>query len=108
MFSELRDLSDDDLKEYYRQAEALITEREQERKKKAIAKIRDIAEGAGLKVDVTERGNVKTKNPPKYRNPDKLSQTWTGIGVKPKWFIGALESGKTENDLLIINQKSIP
>ncbi|MCX7556664.1 H-NS histone family protein [Xanthomonadaceae bacterium JHOS43] len=41
------------------------------------------------------------KVPPKYRNPSDLSQTWTGRGKAPLWFVALIDSGKTRDDLLI-------
>ena len=43
----------------------------------------------------------KKKAPPKYRNPEDDSSTWTGRGRKPLWVLAALESGKSLDDLLI-------
>ena len=37
---------------------------------------------------------------PKYRNPGG-SETWSGRGKRPRWFLAALKSGKKEKDLLI-------
>lgn len=42
-----------------------------------------------------------TKGKAKFRNPDNASQTWTGKGRKPNWFIAALDAGKSEADLAI-------
>ncbi len=39
--------------------------------------------------------------PAKYRNPADPGQTWSGRGKRPRWFIDALEGGKSERDLLI-------
>lgn len=35
----------------------------------------------------------------KYQGPD--GQTWTGVGKRPRWFVEALESGKSADDLLV-------
>jgi hypothetical protein len=40
-----------------------------------------------------------TKVPPKYRSPS--GETWAGRGVKPKWMVEALKSGKKLDDFLI-------
>ena len=32
--------------------------------------------------------------PPKYRNPENPAETWAGRGLKPKWLVAALKSGK--------------
>jgi DNA-binding protein H-NS len=39
--------------------------------------------------------------PAKYRNPDDPSQTWSGRGKRPRWFVDALEAGRQESDLRI-------
>lgn len=45
----------------------------------------------------TKRGKV----PPKFRNPDDYTQTWTGRGKRPRWFQAALDAGKDPDSLLI-------
>jgi DNA-binding protein H-NS len=42
------------------------------------------------------------KNPvaPKYRDPNSGS-TWTGRGLKPRWLVAAIESGKSLGDFVI-------
>lgn len=49
------------------------------------------------------KGSARTGavNPPKYRNPNDPSQTWTGKGRKPGWVIEWQSSGKALDDLLI-------
>lgn len=43
-------------------------------------------------------GRTKT-GVPKYQGPE--GQTWTGVGKRPRWFVDALESGKSADDLLV-------
>jgi DNA-binding protein H-NS len=38
---------------------------------------------------------------PKYRNPERPSETWTGRGKKPRWVIAQLSSGKQIDDFRI-------
>jgi DNA-binding protein H-NS len=38
---------------------------------------------------------------PKYRNPDRPSETWSGRGKQPRWVGAQLRSGKKVDDLLI-------
>jgi DNA-binding protein H-NS len=38
---------------------------------------------------------------PKYRNPAKPSETWSGRGKQPKWVIAQLQAGKTLDDLSV-------
>ena len=38
---------------------------------------------------------------PKYRNPERPSETWAGRGKKPRWLAAQLESGKRIDDFRI-------
>lgn len=41
----------------------------------------------------------KTPSTPRYT--DGAGNTWTGIGKRPRWFLAAIEGGKTPKDLEI-------
>jgi DNA-binding protein H-NS len=41
------------------------------------------------------------KVPPKFRNPDDPSQTWTGRGRQPRWLAAQLRSGRRIEDFRI-------
>lgn len=68
-------------------------------------RVQKMVEEAGYSVDdvmSTSKAKAPTKKaPPKYRNPDDSSATWTGRGRKPLWVLAALDSGKSLDDLLI-------
>ena len=38
---------------------------------------------------------------PKYRNPERPAETWSGRGKQPRWVAAQLRSGKQFDDLLI-------
>jgi DNA-binding protein H-NS len=38
---------------------------------------------------------------PKYQNPDRPSETWSGRGKQPRWVGAQLRSGKRVDELLI-------
>ena len=38
---------------------------------------------------------------PKYRNPERPSETWSGRGLQPHWVRAQLRRGKKFDDLLI-------
>jgi DNA-binding protein H-NS len=38
---------------------------------------------------------------PKFRNPDRPSETWAGRGKRPRWVIAQLARGKRIDDFLI-------
>jgi DNA-binding protein H-NS len=42
-----------------------------------------------------------SKNPPKYRNPDNPSQTWSGLGRRPQWVKDAEAEGTPLEKLAI-------
>jgi DNA-binding protein H-NS len=43
----------------------------------------------------------KPKNPPRYRNPENPSVTWTGRGRKPQWIKDAESKGVDISDFAI-------
>ena len=58
----------------------------------------------GFSLDEVSSGAKKgkaAKAAAKYANPEDPSQTWTGKGRQPKWYVEAIESGKTPADLEI-------
>lgn len=53
----------------------------------------------GKQAQTGDGKKVKPKGIIKYR--DETGNTWTGHGMRPRWFKAALESGKTTDDLLM-------
>jgi DNA-binding protein H-NS len=49
----------------------------------------------------TARRRPYPKVHPKYRNPERPSETWSGRGKQPHWVGAQLRSGKKVDDLLI-------
>jgi DNA-binding protein H-NS len=61
---------------------------------------------ADVQVALNGRGKNKRRGRkvrPKYRNPDKRSETWTGRGRMPVWMAGLMKKGKKPSDFLIKN-----
>jgi DNA-binding protein H-NS len=53
--------------------------------------------------------NQKVRRPypkvhPKYFNPEEPSQTWSGRGLRPRWFAAQLETGRKVDDLLMVDR----
>ena len=46
-------------------------------------------------------GRPYPKVHPKYRNPERPSETWSGRGLQPHWVRAQLRKGKKFDDLLI-------
>ncbi len=88
------------------QGQAIIEQRKKEAIESAKAQIREIAQEHGIQVSFGETKTpsakkTRAKRPPKYRNPDDSSQTWNGIGARPKWLKAKIEAGITLDDMLI-------
>jgi DNA-binding protein H-NS len=55
-------------------------------------------------VDGRSVGHVRRPYPrvlPKYKNPERPSETWAGRGKKPRWLSAQLRSGKKLDDFRI-------
>jgi DNA-binding protein H-NS len=69
-------------------------------KQKIRSEMENLAKRSGLSladiIDVPRsRSKMKgTKVPPKYRNPQKPEETWTGRGRQPIWLVNAMKKGK--------------
>lgn len=55
------------------------------------------------------RGSKGAKAPksvvaPKYRNPENATQTWSGRGKRPLWFVQALKKRGTTAETLLIDR----
>jgi DNA-binding protein H-NS len=73
-------------------------------------KIERLLKSSGLTLaDVyPTRGGKSAKGPksvvaPKYRNPENATQTWSGRGKRPLWFVQALKKRGTTADSLLID-----
>jgi len=58
------------------------------------------------KINVEHTGQPMPRRPyppvlPKFRNPDKPSETWAGRGKQPRWLRKQLRSGKRMDDFRI-------
>lgn len=80
-----------------------------EASKNALSKIEDIAKELGIAPEIlisnfnqqNKKKKTRKKAEPKYKNPKKASETWSGRGRKPKWLEDALKKGKKLEDFQI-------
>jgi len=59
---------------------------------------------ARLQGRIENKPNARRPYPkvhPKYRNPERPSETWSGRGKQPRWVGAQLRSGKKFDELLI-------
>ena len=62
------------------------------------------AKSSGAKSSAAKSSTPRRPYPavvPKYRNPERPSETWAGRGKKPRWLAALLKSGKRIDDFRI-------
>jgi DNA-binding protein H-NS len=47
------------------------------------------------------RGGPRGAVAPKFRNPENPSETWAGRGLRPRWLVAEIKSGKKLEDFAI-------
>ena len=93
-------MSPDELKALQIKVEEAIKAAEAERKKAALAAAQAAAREMGFSLEELT-ATRKTLSAPKYRHPEKPTQTWSGRGRRPKWFKDALARGRDEASMRI-------
>lgn len=103
MAIDVNTLNKKQLRDLIRKANGRMKNIDKEKIAKVKAKIDALLKAEGVtfaEVYGRKRGGKTGKVAPKYRNPGG-SETWSGRGKRPRWFLAALKSGKKEKDLLI-------
>lgn len=93
-----------ELKDLQTQVGKAIATFEDRKKKAALAELEDKARAMGFSLaELTGSAVVRKRSPSvaRYVNPADPSDTWSGRGRKPRWFISALAAGKSPEDLSI-------
>ena len=91
-----------ELKDLQAQVAKAIATFEDRKKKEALAELHEFARAKGFDLEeLTGTSVVRRRAPasPKYANPANKSDTWSGRGRKPRWFIEALAGGMQPEDL---------
>jgi DNA-binding protein H-NS len=104
MSIDLDKMSLKDLKDLNAKVVKAISGYEDRKKKEAIAQLEEFARAKGFNLAELTGAVVTRKRAPavaKYANPANRSETWSGRGRKPRWFVAALNSGKNPGDLAI-------
>lgn len=100
----LNSLSLKELKDLQSQVAKAIASFEDRKKKEAIAELQEFARTKGFDLEELTGATVVRRRAPasaKYANPADKSDTWSGRGRKPRWFIAALSEGKQPEDLSV-------
>ena len=102
-------MSKEDLLAMQKRAAESIVKHEEQNLKDAVAEVFETASKRGIDIAVLLRearaAQSKTKPKrsvaPKYRNPDRVTETWTGSGRTPRWFQEQLDAGRSKEEMLI-------
>lgn len=93
-------MSRKELEELRSQLDSAAKRAEDRERKQALEAARKAAADYGFSLDELIKDGSASGRPRKrgasaarYRNPENASQTWTGKGRKPNWFIAQLERG---------------
>ena len=100
----INNLSLKDLKDLQQQVAKAIATFEDRKKKIALVELHEIARARGFTLEeLTGASAVRRRSPAvaKYANPADATDTWSGRGRKPRWFVQALASGHTPEDLSV-------
>jgi DNA-binding protein H-NS len=105
---DLESASTDDLWALHESLARLLSARissEKRELEKRLAVLGHAAHGAGGSLTQPRRTLVEKRSYPrvfpKYRNPAKPLETWSGRGKKPRWLVAALKSGGKIEDFKI-------
>jgi len=85
---------------------------ERDRRRAVMKQVRELISTHSLTIEELQATRAKraakgegrrsaSKSPPKYRNPQDPSQTWTGKGRKPGWLLNAIQQGNSMDGMII-------
>ena len=99
---DLNTLTLKELKRLRKDVDKTIADFENRKKREALAELEKKAAEMGYALsDLTGAAKVKKPSPPKYRNPNDASQTWSGRGRTPLWVKALENAGGSRDDALI-------
>jgi len=107
---DVENMPDEELEQLIEQAQAALAGRLHTR----IEELRSLARRAGFEVSVSRIGEAGDGRrarrslggggkpvEPKYRNPDKPSETWSGRGREPRWLAEKTAAGRRREEFAI-------
>src|ERR1700688_941714 len=93
-------MSVEELWALHMEIDAVLTRRISAEKRQLDQRLRQLGSGA-FEGNVRRERRPYPRVLPKYRNPDKPSETWAGRGKRPRWLTAKLRSGKKLDDFRI-------
>jgi DNA-binding protein H-NS len=98
----LKSMSVERLRDLKGEVEAAINAKIAERRRELESELSKLGRFDGRRKSIkSDRGGPRGAVAPKYRNPDNPAETWAGRGLKPRWMVAALKSGRKMDDFLI-------
>jgi DNA-binding protein H-NS len=99
--NDFKSMSIDELWELHEKIAAALAEKMIAEKKSLEDRLRQLKQGAIARTEVSKGRRPYPTVVPKFRNPDRPSETWAGRGKQPRWLIKQLRSGKRIDDFRI-------
>ncbi len=95
--TEYQNLSESELRAVIERAEIALKNKQANKRKETIAKIKELAASIDAHIEIYEDGKKVARHvskvPIKYRHPNDPEKTWTGRGMTPKWLRDLLDKG---------------
>lgn len=103
---DLNQLSLRELKDIQGRVNKAIATYEERKRKEVFAELEAKAKEMGYSLTellgtAPARGAKRPNGEPKFANPENPSDTWSGRGRKPRWFIEAIAAGREESEMLV-------
>ena len=106
--TELYEKSESELQELLENTAKILKEKQDTRRKEAIAQIQEIARAAGITVTIKEerkrKNDLLSATEKVYQHPDKSNVTWNGSGAIPKWLKDLIKSGRDKAEFEVVQQ----
>lgn len=104
--TDYQNLSESDLRAVIERAEIALKNKQANKRKEVIAKIKELAASIDATVEINEEGKkasrrAASKVPIKYRHPQDAEKTWTGRGMTPKWMQSLLDKGHDRSEFKV-------
>ena len=104
MNMDLNSLSLKELKDLQSAVNKAVSGFDDRKRKAALSQVEETARALGFTLsELTGTAVPRKRSPavPKFANPANASDTWSGRGRKPRWYVAALKAGKTAEQMAI-------
>ena len=103
--TDYQNLSENELQAVIERAESALKNKQANKRKEVIAKIKELAASIDVTVEIHEVGKkaprAVSKVAIKYRHPKDPEKTWSGRGITPKWMQALLDKGHNREEFRV-------